>query len=1411
MASSELTEVLSSYVPQLIRNRVAQNPAPIDAPVAREFLGVVMFADISGFTALTERLAERGPMGVEKLAAILNDYFGQLIDIVTEFGGDVVKFAGDALIVTWPIESDSGETASLSEETQRQVTLHALECSLKIRETMLSYTAEGTPLHLRIALAAGSITEVHVGGIFNRWEFALVGDPLVELGAVNNLAKAGDILLSSSAWEPVREDIEATPLEFEFGETKQIAARVTRLKNRSLLSAGQKQITLTDSLQASLRPYIPGAVIHRIAAGQSKWLAELRKITILFINVLERPEDLSLETAQNLMQVIQRVVYRYEGSLNKISQDDKGIMIDAAFGLPPLAHQDDPMRGVQAGIALCDELKKLGMHSSLAITTGRVFCGLVGNDIRRVYTFLGNSVNLAAHLTMLGIAQKDVIEREEIPILCDRSTYEASKEQVEFEILEPQRVKGRSEPVDIFHPLHAKRAMLRQKTQLIGRQEEKAVLIHCLLELQRGSALQTVIVHGEPGIGKSKLIEELVRQAETSQIATLIGESDAIEKNNPYSAWRSVFHRVFGLEEILRKPQLSEEDRASIREEVLNKLRRIDTDLLSHAPLLSALLPVAIPENEFTSSLTGETRGSNIRELLSRILQYEASQSPLLIILEDLHWMDSASWIFLADVYQKVRPLMLVLTTRPLSPPVPQEFKTIADRSDTHFMKLQPMKLDDVEDLVCQRLGVVSIPPVVSKLIREKSEGHPFFAEELAYALRDSGVLLIEGQNSRLASGLNTLATVTLPDNLQAAITSRIDSLSPSQQLTLKVASVIGRIFAYRILEAIHPIETDKPELREYLDGLTRLSLTLVESETPELAYIFKHAVTQEAAYNLMLFAQRRQLHRAVGEWIEQHHHQDIESFYTLLAYHWEQAAFTPDAQADSLSVSKAREFLEKAGNQALNNFANIEALEFFRKLLELTDPAQVSPLYFGKLYRKLGDASLGLGKLAEAKEYIVKGMATLGLPLPSSDGGFIREILKHIAIQTGHRLRPGRQPGKQLDPEQEETRLEIVILTEKLTIIQYLIGDPNPLPMLFSVLAGLNTGETIKPTPETWSLYATMSAVAGFIPLRSQAQHYKERWFAIGKTMDAPNAFVDGASSLCTVASGNGAWQEVKDLIAQSSLICEELGDHRRGAEAASYLSVNALMEGGPRLTESYNKRLWEIALRRENPIHLAMAYQVDCSAMVWKGEYAECIANAEKCIALSERTWVGDIPEYIVRSSMWLAMWHKGQREEAWEGVMAALEKFAKASVADFSAHLIDVHLAEVVFLALEQGQKDKLPKEQMEEIEKCAGIAIKNLKKLAGVFLIGGPALNRFSGHLEWHRNKRDRAYQYWRTAAEKAHSFPMKYEEARAHFELGKRLPNEHPDRSESLAKASALFEECGLENWVSMVRQEQQVY
>jgi len=227
MSNPALTEILASYVPKLIQNRVVADPSPIESPVSEEIQAAILFADVSGFTRLTERLTEKGPTGVESLARILNEYFGQLIDIIHEYGGDVVKFAGDAVIAVWNIVSDEGTAVPVSRADQWQWTMRAAECALKVRERLTNYKAEDANLYLKLAVSSGTITTAHVGGVFNRWEFLLTGNPLVELGIANSLAQAGEILITPSAWRLIRNDSVAEPVEFEL---KDAIAQGGRLK-----------------------------------------------------------------------------------------------------------------------------------------------------------------------------------------------------------------------------------------------------------------------------------------------------------------------------------------------------------------------------------------------------------------------------------------------------------------------------------------------------------------------------------------------------------------------------------------------------------------------------------------------------------------------------------------------------------------------------------------------------------------------------------------------------------------------------------------------------------------------------------------------------------------------------------------------------------------------------------------------------------------------------------------------------------------------------------------------------------------------------------------------------------------------------------------------------------------------------
>jgi len=1390
----------------LIQNRIIADPAPIETPVTEDFEAALLFADISGFTLLTERLAEKGPRGVETLAGVLNAYFGKIIDIIHTFGGDVVKFAGDAVIAVWPFESDQAKADSISRGLPWQWTMRAAECAVEIRESLSDYQVEGASLYLKLAVSAGNITAAHVGGVFNRWEFLLTGAPLIELGIANKNAAAGEILVSPSAWNLIRKDCHGEPVKFNLKSEIQQGGRLTGLKKPSTVSTPEAKPSIPDGAESSLRAYIPGAIINRLTAGQGGWLAELRRVTVLFINLPEIDQSTELTTAQNIARLIQRSVYRYEGSINKINVDDKGITLVAALGLPPFAHEDDPARGVQAALMIRKELIRLNVRSYIGITTGGIFCGSIGNSTRREYTIIGNAVNLSARLMSLAGAQTALIDQQGIPILCDRSTYDSAKAVIEFEALPPQKVKGRMERVEVFHPVEAKRSVIRPKTELIGRQEEKTILANALQELARGAERQTIVLHGEAGIGKSRLFEDLLRQAATLDVKILRGAGDAVEKTNPYYAWRSVFNAVFDIEALLAKSELTEGDRETLRARVVDRLDHIDPELGRYAPLLDVILPIPIPNNELTATMAGEVRGGNIRELLTRLLNHEASHSPLLIMIEDVHWLDSASLTLLADVHQKVHPVLLALNTRPLSPPVSLQFKEIAEHPATRFIRLQAMLLDDVEALVCQRLGVRSIPREIGKLIREKSEGHPFFAEELAYALRESGILVIENQECLIASQFDGLSDIVLPDSLQAAIMNRIDSLDPSQQLTLKVASVIGRIFAFRALQAIHPIEADKPSLNTYLETLTRLSLTLVESEAPDLAYIFKHAVTQEVAYNLMLFSQRRQLHQAVAEWIERTHEKDIEAYYTLLAYHWLQAAGLSEVEANEQVIHKAVDYLEKAGDQSLNNYANEEAIQFFNEVLRFKDQVQADRLRLGRWYRKLGDAYLGLGKLDEAKANVLRAMATLGRPVPESDAGLTGAVLGQVMRQIGHRIWPAYFRRRNLNRVQEGIRHELVWLCQQLSVIQFLNGDPNPLPMMFAVLAGMNIAETMPDSAELANAYAQVAAVSGFIPLPSQLKHYKQKWETLSEKYDHPTYYIYGVVGLASVDSGLGKWEAIKPGLEKAIMICEKIGNNRQMGEALAFLACNASILGEVRAAKEYNERLHECSLRRENPVQVVWVKQLESYIAVREGKLDQALELADQAVKIMEKSLTAEISDYVVRSVQANALWKLGRHEEAWNIVMRLQDKLTKSSVVDYSIYQCHSQLAEVICYALERAGQTGVSRAERTQVEHYAKLAIKNLRKYSSIFTIGEPALQLLTGFLAWFAHHPEKAHKYWTAAAGRAHTFPMYFEEGFANLALARHTASGQTGRATYTERSALAFEKAGFQTWASVVRE-----
>jgi class 3 adenylate cyclase/predicted ATPase len=945
----ELFKALASYIPAIVTRRLSADPRPLHQPQAEIVAAAVLCADVSGFTALTEALAKQGPAGVEKVAAGLNTYFGRLIEITAAHGGDVVKFAGDALTAVWVAEGSSARAAEA-----------AVACGLAIQSALHACPIDdGIQLSLRIGVAAGRIALVHVGGLGGRWELVLVGPAIEAVRAAEALARPGEVVVSRRVAGMLGGRVDGEP-RGDLGFSRVAALR------EAVVPAPLVRPALPDAAEAALRGYVPPAVIARLSAGQSSFLAELRRLSVLFINFPDLKHQTPLMEAQEVMVAVQQIVETWEGTIGHLSVDHHGTTVLVAFGLPPLAHEDDAVRAVEAAQQVRELHKRLGWRANCGIASGRAFCGTVGSAERCEYTVLGDVVNLAARLMQAGDGKS---------VLCDHYTFVAARGQFLFENLPPISVKGKADAIPIYTPASARlpgrsqaqRAVSgpmpvagRGKQTLVGRMRERGVLVNGLHEMLRGKSA-TIVVEGEAGLGKTRLADDLLDQAEAAGVIRLLGAREVSEAAGPYHAWQPIFAAIFGLNQGTDSGQGSDP-----WQRVVSGLRRLVPAAVSRAPLLGAVLPIDAVDNDRTAPLQGRARAEQTRMLLVQILLAYLKGHPAVLLLEDAQRFDSASWALLADVREEVHPLLVVIVTGPVdsdNEPAAAELRQILAEPGTYHLQLQPLSLAETENLVCRRLGVSRLPPEVASFIYERAEGHPFFSEELASALRDAGFITIWNGECLLSHEAGDLRTAKFPDNLEAVITSRIDRLQQQHQLVLKVAAVLGRVFSLGLLRAIYPIEADKAQLPEYLQALERRGLLLPKPNAAEGTFLFKHALTQEVAYNLLPFAQRQQLHQAVAEHFERVHGNKLELYYPLLAHHWYRvvasSALVPGGGRPSPElVGRAVFYLQRAGDQAIRNDAGQEAVSHYSHAIELLQHLPESP---ERLEQEIG-LQIGLG-----------------------------------------------------------------------------------------------------------------------------------------------------------------------------------------------------------------------------------------------------------------------------------------------------------------------------------------------------------------------------------------------------------------------------------------------------------------
>jgi predicted ATPase/class 3 adenylate cyclase len=912
---SDTLRALLPYIPPFLARTIlaaasAQSP---HAPSAMRISAAVLFADVSGFTPLAEMLAQRGAEGPEELTRLLNTYFSRIIALLEHEGGEVVKFSGDALTVLFPATDEPLGHAA------RRALQAATAMQAATQEFTTLVTSAGTvSLGMKIGIGAGVLQTFQVGGSFGSWEYIVAGDPIRQVAQAEHGARRGEVVLSP----------EALALLWP-----------SALAPRPLVLPDETTVTDPSAAITALRGFIPDAVQAWLAADVRDWLAVLRPMSVLFVGIIGLDYDRSdaLTQVQTFLQSAQTAIAIYEGSINKLAVDDKGTVLLVLFGAPPFAHADDQARAVRCARDLQTMAAGQGLQLAIGVASGQVFAGPVGSTTRREYTVIGDVVNLAARL--MGVAGPGEIR-------CDFATIRSAQRMLAFEDLPPVRLKGKAGLVQVYRPVDAAEPVRADMTGFVGRQAEVARL-GALLEAVQAGACRVLLLEGEAGIGKSRLIAQLGELLHERGLIGLSGAGLSTEQQAPYRAWRDIFSAYFNLD--------GASDIAEQRRRVQAQVAEVAPELLERLPLLNEVLALGLPETALTATLDADLRHQSRVGLLVALLRRWAMERPLILVLDDAHWLDSLSWTLALAVIRGLMAaqarLLLLLALRPFdSDSAPEPLAVIATLTQTERLTLSSLSPDEVVMLVATRLELPAeeLPAAVAELVRTRAAGNPFFAEELVLALRDQGAIEVtteDGLHSCTVHGDLTHAAQTLPDTVQGVVLARIDRLSPEQQLTLRVGAVIGRSFAYDTLRATLGayVRVDDAPLKTQLATLAILDLTPLEVPEPELTYRFKHIITRDVAYSTLLFAQRRQLHGTVAEWYERTFQSTLASMYPLLVYHYHHAGAT----------DQERHYAKLAGAQAAAQFANAEALRYLSRALELIPADDLADRYRVLLLRE--------------------------------------------------------------------------------------------------------------------------------------------------------------------------------------------------------------------------------------------------------------------------------------------------------------------------------------------------------------------------------------------------------------------------------------------------------------------------
>jgi len=707
---------------------------------------------------------------------------------------------------------------------------------------------------------------------------------------------------------------------------------------------------------------------------------EHRQATVMFVEIAgynDMLESMDTEEAALIMKncfgMFDSIAQKYKGNIHKII----GNTLTILFGIPQ-AVENAPKETINTAIEMRNQLYQFNQNMNLSIpldihigiNTGTVIAGAIGTDEESDYVIMGDTITLASQL-------KDLSSKGEI--FVGPATYYYTKIDFDYKPLKPITIECKTNTVNIYKLLSTKTKIYRPElysdrmiySEMVGRDNEYDKLkLHVLKVINGEGSIVSVI--GEAGIGKSRLIAELSKKEEIKRTTFLKGRALSMGRNLS-------FHPI--IEIIKTWAKIKEDDKQiELTQKVERSIKSVYPDGVSEVfPFIATMMGIKLSGKhaERIKGIEGEALKKLILKNLREFIIKASEVNPIVFILEDLHWADISSIELFESLYRiaENHSILFINVLRPNYPETGERIlETIRERYNQVHSEifLEPLGEKHSETLIQNLLKVSSLPQKIKITINDRTEGNPFFIEEVIRSFIDEGVVEFQDGKFEITERIDL---VVIPETINEVLMSRIDKFDENTRSLLKIASVIGRNFFYKILvEVAKTVE----EINERLVFLKEVQLIKEQIRMEEIEYLFKHAVAHEAVYNSILQKKKKELHLNVARSIESVFQDKLHEFYGMLAYHYSYGE----------NLKKAEEYLVKAGEEALKASASSEALYYYQEALKLYlkkhgdfgDPNTIASLEWN-----IAKAFLNKGHMTEAVTHFDRVLELWGERIPKN------------------------------------------------------------------------------------------------------------------------------------------------------------------------------------------------------------------------------------------------------------------------------------------------------------------------------------------------------------------------------------------------------------------------------------------